>query len=59
MNIHDFSELTKQKILREIVVVPYTADIHGVNYQENLAAGGFKKVEEKSFRGIVYEKWSK
>jgi hypothetical protein len=59
IKIHDFSELAKQNTLKEIVVVPYSADIHGVNYRENLSSGGFKKVEERSFRGTVYVKWSK
>jgi len=42
-----------------ILVIPYTADIHGVNYQKELANQGFYLQQKKSFRELTLEYWGK
>lgn len=51
--------LFSEKIKDQFVVIPYTSEIHGVNYQSSLNALNFEKISEKSFRGLSYEIWKK
>lgn len=54
INMVDKSTLVTQK---KIIVIPYTAEIHGVDYQKNLFKYGYNLVERKSFRQVFYEIW--
>ena len=56
--IFDLRNLSKQARDKEIVVIPYTADIHGVNYKETLTNLKYKLTKVVSFRGVTYEVWS-
>jgi hypothetical protein len=40
-----------------IIVIPYTADIHGVNYAEVLNNKDMIKKTVRNFRGLQYEVW--
>jgi hypothetical protein len=40
-----------------IIVIPYTADIHGVNYAEVLNNKDKIKITVRNFRGLQYEVW--
>jgi len=42
---------------KEIWVIPYGEVIHGINSEEKLTNLGYKKIEEKNFRGINLIKW--
>jgi len=44
---------------KKIVVIPYTADIHGVEYTTSLSTAGFINEETVSVRGITYQIWLK
>jgi len=42
---------------KNIVVIPYTADIHGVNYQNKLLKQNFKLIGKKIYRELIVEYW--
>jgi uncharacterized membrane protein len=42
---------------KEIIVIPYGEEIHGLNLDEKLIKLNYKKEQEKSFRGISLESW--
>ena len=44
---------------KEVVVIPYTSDIHAVDYRKVLEKNGYKLEEIKSFRGLNFERWLK
>ncbi|HRN69667.1 MAG TPA: glycosyltransferase family 39 protein [Candidatus Woesebacteria bacterium] len=41
-----------------IMIIPYTADIHGIEYKKNISTY-FELVESNHVRGITYEIWNK
>jgi signal transduction histidine kinase len=43
----------------EIIVIPYAAEIYGLNYKSLLSKNGYQKKKEVSFREITYEQWTK
>ena len=44
---------------KDIVVIPYTADIYGLNYSKTLQEKGFVLVGKKTFRKLNWEEWKK
>lgn len=48
----------ERSLEKEILVIPYTADIHGVNYQESLQKMGYSLKKKVTFRGVIYEVWT-
>lgn len=44
---------------KEITVIPYGEEIHGIDHNKKLEELGYKKTETKSFREVVLEKWLK
>lgn len=42
---------------KEIQVVPYAEEIHGLDHKAILTKMGYRRIEEKSFRELVLEKW--
>ena len=46
-------------IEKEVVVIPYTADIYGFDYKKELMKHRFTYKETRHFRGVWYEIWSK
>ncbi len=43
----------------ELLIIPYTSDIHGVDYQKTLTNNSFKMVNKTSFRELTLEQWQK
>ncbi len=41
------------------IVIPYTADIHGVDYKKTLRDKGFKQEKTLNFRQLQYEVWQR
>ncbi len=44
---------------KEIIVIPYAADIYGLDYKNLLSKNGYKLKKEVSFREVSYEQWIK
>ncbi|OGK08888.1 hypothetical protein A2767_05065 [Candidatus Roizmanbacteria bacterium RIFCSPHIGHO2_01_FULL_35_10] len=60
IKILDIRYLEEQKSLDKVLyVIPYTSEIHGIEYRTNLAAKRFSLINENSFRGVTLEKWEK
>lgn len=57
LKIKDLKNIPKKINKKEFFVLPYTADIHGVNYRKRLAEQKFSLVEKKAYRGIILERW--
>jgi len=54
IEVKDLRSLTNQE--KTILVIPYTSDIHGVNYQTTLQETHILK-RTQSFRQLTYEYW--
>lgn len=57
--LKDLSELYNIKSEKEIIIIPYTADIHGINYQEVVQEKGYQLSDKKYFRGVQIEEYLK
>ncbi|EKE14040.1 MAG: hypothetical protein ACD_12C00697G0001 [uncultured bacterium] len=44
---------------KEIVIIPYAAEIYGFDYKSILNKSGYQQKKEVSFREITYEQWIK
>jgi hypothetical protein len=55
INIQDIRKVNLKE--KEIVVIPYTADVHGVDYKNVLTKEGYSQKKVQSFRGLSYEIW--
>jgi hypothetical protein len=44
---------------REIEVIPYAEEIHGFNHGLELTKKGYQLIEQKSYRGLIKEKWQR
>jgi len=53
------SRVNELKNTKEIIIIPYTSQIYGINYQENLKKQQFKLKNTKSFRSLTIEYWYK
>ena len=42
----------------ELIVIPYTADIHGIDYQKILSERNFKLTKKQVFRALTVETWN-
>jgi len=52
------SILDLQCLDSEIIAIPYSSDIHGIDYQKILSERNYKLVKKQSFRGLIVETWS-
>lgn len=41
----------------DIIVIPYTADIYGFDYQKILREKNYQLIDKRSFRGLVLEEY--
>lgn len=57
LNIRPLTEINLHE--PKVVVLAYTADIHGVDYVSQLKRLNFRYESGQSFRGLSYEVWSK
>lgn len=55
--INELASLRVNELTKQIIIIPYTADIHGVDYRNNLIINKYKLTEKKSFRGLELERW--
>jgi predicted transcriptional regulator len=59
LKLKDMREMEKELNDKSITVIPYTADIHGIDYRKILSGKGYTLQETKSFRDLTYEVWVK
>lgn len=59
LNIVDLREIPKSAKERSLTVIPYTADIHGIDYKKILTDKGYRLKEVESFRDLNSERWVK
>ena len=52
-------ESSKDSKQKEIIIIPYTADIYGLDYKTLLSKNGYQLKKEVSFREVTYERWAK
>lgn len=57
LKIRDIKELGSLTDEGKIIVIPYTADIHGVNYKKILEDKGYRMDNAKAFRDLTREVW--
>lgn len=55
--IKDLRTLEGDELEKQVLVIPYTADIYGLDYKKGLMEHGFTYKETKTFRGVWYEIW--
>ncbi len=60
VHLVDLRSLTvRSKMDRQIVIVPYTSEIHGFNYERITQLLGYSVKTRKSYRGVTIEYWEK
>lgn len=62
LTVRELYELTGSRVNeldQEIVVIPYVAEIYGLDYKSLLTKNGYLLKKETSFREVVYEEWLK
>lgn len=52
-------KITNFEALERAVIIPYTSDIHGVDYAASLTTNGFKKMHVIAVQGLSAEIWEK
>lgn len=57
VRIMDLKEETPKAEVIE--VIPYTVEIHGLDYKKKLGDLEYVRVEEKAFRQVVWERWER
>ena len=50
-------ESSKNSKEKQIIVIPYTADIYGLDYKKSLTKSGYQQKEVKNFRELSFEIW--
>jgi len=58
LTTNDLTSLRVNELEKEIIVIPYTSDIHGLDYKGLLTKNGYRLKKEVSFREVTYEQWS-
>lgn len=56
--VKELTNLKVNELKKEIIVIPYTAEIYGVNYKDILFKNNYKLIKEKAFRGLTFETYS-
>lgn len=58
-SINNLTSLSSSSNLsREIIVIPFSAGVYGLDYKSLLNKKGYQLKKEKSFREVTYEQWS-
>ena len=60
VKIKDLRTFKQEQIRQQdnkIIVIPYTAEIYGINYKKTLKEEGLVVKQTKSFRGLTIENW--
>ena len=59
IEIKDLKSLQNLELENEITVIPYTSEIHGVDYKKVLSSKNYVLSMEKSYRELKIERWKK
>jgi len=60
LKIEDLRSLSSLSSLsKKLIIIPYTAEIYGYNYDQVLVSKKYKLSKKTSFRNLYIEKWSK
>lgn len=64
INIKDLADLNEMSteavdMAENMIVIPYTADIHGIDYKKQLEKKSYKLIDKKNFRGLELEYWTR
>ncbi len=59
VEIKDLKSLESLVLENNLTVIPYTSEIHGINYAEILENKGYKLDSERSYRELKVEEWNK
>ncbi len=60
LKINDLVGLSSSSSLpKELIVIPYTAEIYGYNYRDILEKKNYHLVDEVTFRDLYFEQWNK
>jgi hypothetical protein len=51
--------ISKEPSEREVLIVPYTSEIYGLDYKKNLTDNDYTLKEQKTFRELTIGKWIK
>lgn len=57
--VNDLANLQPDLHKNRLVVIPYSADIHGVNYRETLNRNGYRLFKKEGFRELEVEHWER
>lgn len=57
VDVQSIKRLTEMD--NELIVIPYTTEIYGLDYKTNLKDRGYKMTQEKTYRGLLIEYWKK
>lgn len=58
LSITDFRKIPDKRKRGGVFVIPYTADIHGVDYKTILKNKSYKQVKVITYRDVTLEKWT-
>lgn len=59
VHIQDIRSIPVEKLSGPLIVVPYAAEIYGLDYTTPFTKAGWKKVETHTYRGVPVEVWKK
>lgn len=60
LKVNELTSLRVSELLeKEIIVIPYVAEIYGLDYKNLLSKSGYQLKNEVSFREVAYEEWLK
>lgn len=57
--INDLQLINNKEMEKEIVVIPYTTEIYGLDYKTILKSKNYRLIREKSYRDLTLEYWQK
>ena len=58
LTINDLSNVRTDNLPGRIIVIPYTSDIHGVDYKSILKERQYTLTKKTTFRELELEEWS-
>src|SRR3989344_916849 len=59
LQINDLAQISLVKLSSSVIVIPYVADVHGINYQQSLTDYGFKLIKHEAVREIDWQEWQR
>ena len=59
IEIKDLKSLQSLELENNLTIIPYTSDIHGIDYAKELSSKNYVLSMEKSYRELKIERWKK